>query len=52
MKSDDVPPQFQERKRPEPQLYEELPAELTDVPDEPLSEEPPPRPPEPFLRRG
>jgi len=46
----DLPPQFQEPKRPElQQLYEELPIEPPppdDVPDEP------PRPPEPFLRQG
>jgi hypothetical protein len=49
--SDDLPPQFQEPKRPEPQqqLYEELPVDPPppdDVPEEP------PRPSEPFLRQG
>ena len=47
--SDDLPPQFQEQKPPEQQLYEELPVELP-PPDEVPNE--PPRTPEPFLRRG
>jgi hypothetical protein len=44
----DLPPQFQEPKRPEAQLFEELPAELPE--EVPPSEEP--APPEPFLRRS
>jgi hypothetical protein len=51
--SNDLPPQFQERKRPEPQLFEELPAEPPEPPqDVPSAEELPPREPDPFLRRG
>jgi len=46
--SDDLPPQFQEPRRPEPQLFEELPAELP-PPDDVLPNEPP-RPQDPFLR--
>ena len=54
MNPEDVPPQFQESKRPEPQqLFEELPAELPpEAAGEMPPEEPPPRAPEPFLRRG
>ncbi|HKS22977.1 MAG TPA: hypothetical protein VJZ76_09290 [Thermoanaerobaculia bacterium] len=48
--SDDLPPQFQEQKRPEAQLFEELPIELP--PPEDVPNEPPPRSPEPFLRQG
>jgi len=48
--SADLPPQFQEQKRPEQQLYEELPIELP--PPDDVPNEPPPSPPEPFLRRG
>ncbi|HEY6139566.1 MAG TPA: hypothetical protein VI670_17530 [Thermoanaerobaculia bacterium] len=47
--ADDLPPQFREPKRPEPRLYEELPAELPEEP--PPAEELPPRAPELFLRR-
>ncbi|HEV2721024.1 MAG TPA: hypothetical protein VG323_13460 [Thermoanaerobaculia bacterium] len=52
MSPDDLPPQFQESKRPEPRLYEELPAEAPPPEQLPPAEEAPPRPAEPFLRRG
>jgi len=54
MNPEDVPPQFQESKRPEPQqLFEELPAEPPpDAGGEIRPDEPPPHPPEPFLRRN
>jgi hypothetical protein len=52
MKHDELPPQFQKSKRPEPPpLFEELPAELP--PDQaPPENPPPPRAPEPFLRQS
>ncbi|HYU24439.1 MAG TPA: hypothetical protein VEO74_04505 [Thermoanaerobaculia bacterium] len=53
MNPEDVPPEFQESKRPEPQqLFEEIPVE---PPPEAAGEIPPddpPRAPEPFLRRS
>ena len=54
MNPEDVPPQFQESKRPEPQqLFEELPVEPPpEAAGEMPPDEPPPRAPEPFLRRG
>jgi hypothetical protein len=53
MNHEELPPQFQDSKRPEPPpLFEELPAEL---PPEAAGEIPPPaeapRAPDPFLRR-
>jgi hypothetical protein len=52
MKHNDLPPQFREPKQPEPPpLFEELTVEPPDAGGEaPLP--PPPREPEPFLRRG
>ena len=54
MNPEDVPPQFQESKRPEPQqLFEELPIEPPpEAAGEIPPDEPPPLPPEPFLRRN
>jgi len=50
MNHEELPPQFQEPKRQEAPLYEELPAEV--LPEPPPPAEEPPRAPEPFLRRG
>jgi hypothetical protein len=53
MNPEDVPPQFQESKRPEPQqLFEELPFEPAPEAAVEMPSEEPPRAPEPFLRRG
>jgi hypothetical protein len=53
MNPEDVPPEFQEPKRPEPQqLFEELPVEPPPDAAGEIPPEEPPRAPEPFLRRN
>jgi len=53
MNHEELPPQFQESKRPEPPpLFEELPAELPDAAGEMPPPAEAPRAPEPFLRRS
>ena len=53
MNAEDVPPQFQDSKRPEPsQLFEELPVEPPPEAAGEMPPEEPPRAPEPFLRRN
>jgi hypothetical protein len=53
MKHHDLPPQLRETKQPEPPpLFEQLPAEPPEAAGELPLPEPPPREPEPFLRRS